>query len=199
MTLPLLRGLMLLASASILVAAASAPEERGATRDRDETEIRNLQALQAAAWNRHDAKAYADLFAEDGDAVNVVGWWWKGRAEIEARLTAAFAWVFRESTLTIPEVHVRFLTPEIAIAHVRWTMTGARTPPSIPEPRQGIQIQVLRKTAGRWRIVSFQNTNAVPETAFPAGPPTTAPAAPPKPDRPAPSSARPLSPPSPSR
>ena len=54
-------------------------------------------------------------------------------------------------------------------------------PPGVPEPRQGIQIQVLRKTAGRWLITAFQNTNAVPETPFPLGPPAGSPAGSPAP------------------
>jgi hypothetical protein len=54
-------------------------------------------------------------------------------------------------------------------------MTGARTPPGIPEPREGIQTQTLHKTAGRWLIAAFQNTNAVPEAPFPQGPPSPAP------------------------
>jgi uncharacterized protein (TIGR02246 family) len=172
-----------LAAASILVAALSAPQSRVAAQGGDEAQIRRVQDRQAEAWNRHDAKAYVDLFEEDGEAVNIVGWWWKGRAEMESKLGAAFAYVFRESTLTITEVHVRFLTPDIAIAHVRWTMTGARTPPNIPEPREGIQTQVLRKRAGAWRIAAFQNTNAVPETPFPAGDPTSRPVSPPSPSR----------------
>ena len=67
----------------------------GDSRDRDETDVRNVETLQQQAWDRHDAKAYASLFTEDGDCVNVVGWWWKGRAEIEKKLTAAYAFVFR--------------------------------------------------------------------------------------------------------
>ncbi len=103
-------------------------------RQADEAAIRDVvQTRQQQAWNQHDAKAYAALFAEDGDLVNVVGWWWKGRTEIESKLTDAFAFVFRESTLTITQVDVRFLTSEIAVAHMRWTMSGARTPPTIPE------------------------------------------------------------------
>jgi uncharacterized protein (TIGR02246 family) len=137
----------------------------------DESSIRQVQAFQAYAWNRHDAAAYAGLFTEDGDCVNVLGWWWKGRAEIESKLTPAFAFVFRESQLTITDTSVRLLSPSIAIAHVRWTMTGAKVPFVIPEPKQGIQIQVLQKKAGRWLIQSFQNTNALPEKPFPSGPP----------------------------
>jgi uncharacterized protein (TIGR02246 family) len=140
----------------------------GADRTLDESAIRRLQAQQEDAWNRHDAVTYAALFTDDGDVVNVVGWWWKGRPEIERQLTAAYAVVFRQSRLTIGDVEVRFLAPDIAIAHVRWTMEGARTPPSIPEPRQGIQLQVLHKRGNVWRIAAFQNTNSLPETPFPA-------------------------------
>lgn len=96
---------------------------------------------------------------------------WKGRREIETKLAAAFAFVFRESTLTITDVTVRFLTPDIAVAHVSWSMVGAKTPPGMPEPRQGIQTQVLQKQANRWLIAALQNTNSVPEVPFPTGPP----------------------------
>jgi len=141
----------------------------------DEAVIRDVQKAQADAWNRHDAAAYARLFSEDGDVVNVLGWWWRGRAQIESRLGQAFAFVFRESQLTITETSVRFLSPTIAIAHVRWTMTGAKAPPGMPEPREGIEIQILQKTAGHWLIESFQNTSGIPERPFPSGPPAAAP------------------------
>jgi uncharacterized protein (TIGR02246 family) len=137
----------------------------------DESGIRQVQVSQAEAWNRHGATAYAALFTEDGDCVNVVGWWWKGRAQIESKLKAAFAFVFHESQLTITDTSVRFLSPTIAVAHVSWTMTGAKTPPGIPEPKQGIETQVLQKKSGHWLIQAFQNTNGVPETPFPLGPP----------------------------
>jgi hypothetical protein len=60
---------------------------------------------------------------------------------------------------------VKFLAPEMVIAHVRWTMVGARTPKGIPEPQH--QMQVLQKQAGKWLIAAFQNTNALPEIPFP--------------------------------
>jgi uncharacterized protein (TIGR02246 family) len=162
-------GFLLLALAAFLPAAS------GGEHSQDEADIRTLETQQQVAWNHHDAKAYANLFTEDGDVVNVVGWWWKGRAEIEQKLAAAYAYVFRESTLTVTEVDVKFLTPQIAVAHVRWSMVGARTPPGMAEPRQGIQTQVLQKRDGKWLIAAFQNTNGVPEKPFPAGPPSAPP------------------------
>ncbi|NDQ58672.1 MAG: SgcJ/EcaC family oxidoreductase [Acidipila sp.] len=158
--------LLVLALAALLAAATNSRAQSP-----DEKAIRDVEIRQQTAWNNHDAREYAKLFPDDGDVVNVVGWWWKGRAEIEKKLTDAFAWVFRDSTLTITEVKVRFLTPQIAVAHVRWTMAGAKTPPNIPEPKQGIQTQVLEKRAGKWLITAMQNTNGVPETPFPKGPP----------------------------
>jgi uncharacterized protein (TIGR02246 family) len=145
------------------------------SQEQDETAIRNVEKEQQEAWNRHDAKAYASLFTEDGDCLNVVGWWWKGRAEIEKKLTDAYAFVFKESVLTVGDVAVKFLAPDIAVAHVRWTMVGARTPKGIPEPQQGIQTQVLQRQGGKWLIAAFQNTNALPEMPFPKGPPVAAP------------------------
>ncbi|NQW04024.1 MAG: SgcJ/EcaC family oxidoreductase, partial [Acidobacteria bacterium] len=92
----------------------------------DEAAIRDVQARQAAAWNAHDAVAYANLFSEDGDVVNVLGWWWQGRSEIQSKLSDAFAWVFRDSRLTIADVHTRFIDASTAIVHVRWTLDGAK-------------------------------------------------------------------------
>jgi uncharacterized protein (TIGR02246 family) len=159
--------LMLLASALSLPPLAFAANDPA-----DEAAIRKLEVQQQEAWNRHDAKAYANLFTEDGDCVNVVGWWWKGRAEIEKKLTAAYAFVFAQSVLTIGDVDIRFLSPDMAVAHVRWTMTGARTPHALPKPEQGIQTQVLQKSGGNWLIAVFQNTNSIPEMPFPqVGPP----------------------------
>ncbi|MDP9098817.1 MAG: SgcJ/EcaC family oxidoreductase [Verrucomicrobiota bacterium] len=142
----------------------------------EESAIRALEVQQQEAWNRHDAKAYAALFTEDGDCVNVVGWWWKGRAQIEMKLTDAYVYVFNESVLKIGEVTVRFLEPGSAVVHVRWTMTGARTPQGIPTPQQGIQTQLVQKQSGKWLIAAFQNTNSIPEMPFPKGPLPSAPA-----------------------
>jgi uncharacterized protein (TIGR02246 family) len=165
-----------LANISVLILIAALPQIASCASSEEETAaIRQVEMQQQEAWNRHDAKAYANLFSEDGDCVNVVGWWWKGRAEIEKKLTAAYAFVFRESVLTITDVDVRFPAPEMAIAHVRWTMTGARTPEAFPKPQQGIQTQLLQKQKGKWLIVAFQNTNALPETPFPQGPPAATP------------------------
>jgi uncharacterized protein (TIGR02246 family) len=147
-----------------------------ADQSQDETEIRKVMMALDEAWNRHDMKAFASQFAEDADQVNVAGWWWKGRPEIEKKLTAAHAFIFRESTHTDNEVYIKFLTPQIAVVHVLWSIVGDLhrdgTPAGTPaQPRKGIQTQVLQKLSGKWMIVAFHNTNRLPEEPFPPGPP----------------------------
>jgi uncharacterized protein (TIGR02246 family) len=138
----------------------------------DETEIRRVELGLQEAWNHHDMKAWADLFTEDADFVNVAGWWWRGRAEIEKKHTEIHAYIFRDSTLTIDEVDTRFLTPEIAIVHSLWSLTGNRNPDgSDGQPRKGIFTQVLQKQNGKWLIAAAQNTDSRPEVPMPTGPP----------------------------
>jgi uncharacterized protein (TIGR02246 family) len=146
-----------------------------AGQSRDEADIRKVETGLQEAWNHHDMSAWANLFAEDADFVNVVGWWWKGRPEIERKHTDAHAFIFRESTLTIDEVHTRFLTPQIAVVHVLWSLVGSRKPDGTPgPPRKGIFTQVLQKRADKWLISAAQNTDSIPEVPSPKGPPADA-------------------------
>lgn len=159
---------LFLASAVFAFLTVTIVPVRGATVE-DEAAIRSVVgAQQQDAWNRHESKIYAGLFTEDCDVVNLPGWRWKGRDELERKLAAGYAFVFRDTTLTIGVVDVRFLSRDIAVAHAAWTMSGAHTPPGIPEPRMGIQTLVLQKPAGKWLIAVFQNTASSPETPFPA-------------------------------
>ena len=122
----------LLAASAVVFSLCASASLFAADQSADEIAIRALESRQPEAWNKHDARQYASLFTENGDCVNIVGWWWKGRAEIEKKLTDAYVYVFKESTLTITNVDVRFLTSDTAVAHVGWTLTGARTPAGLP-------------------------------------------------------------------
>src|SRR5437660_11546690 len=86
----------------------------------DETAIRNLQIRQQEAWNHHDAKAYASLFSQDADGVNVVGWWCKSGSERESKLRRAYAFLSRDSTLTITDVQIKCTAENLAVDYVAW-------------------------------------------------------------------------------
>jgi len=135
----------------------------------DDTAIRNIEAAQEIAWNAHDARAYMQLFTPDAVIINVLGWQWKSRKEAEQKLGDAFSFVFAQSKLVVDDVKVRSLSPDLALAYVTWTMVGAKSPDGSGGniPQHGIQTQLLQKADGRWLILSFQNTNSVPERPFP--------------------------------
>ena len=148
------------------------PQSPITNESQEEAAIHRVEADLLEAWNRHDPKAYANPFTEDGDVVNVVGWWWHGRSEIERKVADSHAYIFRESTLTKEEIRIKFLTSGTAVVHVRWSMVGHNTPDSTPgQVRKGIQTHVLHKGAEKWLIAAFHNTDSRPEVPLPMGPP----------------------------
>jgi uncharacterized protein (TIGR02246 family) len=63
--------------------------------------VEDLAAAFVAAWNRHDMQSLAALFTEDAHFVNVMGMWWKSRAEIEAAHAATHASIFKNAILMV--------------------------------------------------------------------------------------------------
>ena len=49
----------------------------------DEQAVAALVGEVERAWNTHDKHRFAACFAPDAVFVKVMGWWWKGRDDIE--------------------------------------------------------------------------------------------------------------------
>jgi len=155
---------MIILCCSLLMGSAVADQNP------DEAAIRQTVMGLQEAWNRHDMRAFANLFAEDADFVNVAGVWLKGRSQIEEKHRAAHATMFRDSTLSVEEVNVRFLTPDIAIAHVLTSLVGQKLPDGTEVPqRRALLTVVLQKQSGKWMIVAAHNTDVRPSTPPPTG------------------------------
>ena len=90
----------------------------------DEAAIRkNLDTL-VASWNKHDAKAVAATFAADADQLrgsSIVS----GRAQIEKSYADLFIGAFKNATLKVDPMKVRFITADVAIADNEGVITGA--------------------------------------------------------------------------
>jgi len=69
------------------------------------------------AFNRHDALAGTASFTEDADFVNVYGKWSRGATEIERSRKERFETALREAKIKLLELRVRFIRPDVAIAH----------------------------------------------------------------------------------
>lgn len=116
----------------------------------------------AEAWNRHDMNAFAELFAEDAEFVNVVGIWWKGRSQIKGAHEFTHQTMFKDSRLSIQEIDTRFPLPDISISRCRWTLEGHVSPEGQALPlRSGILVNTLQKFSDSWRIIDSQNTDVV--------------------------------------
>jgi len=142
----------------------SSPVASGDATDSVKTVLSSL----AQSWNRHDMTAFASAFSEDADFVNVIGMHWRGREEIEAKHAITHRTIFRNSNLQILDSTVRFLSPSVAIAHVRTQLKGAESLPgrNAAEIRHALLTCVLVKEHNRWLIAAAHNTEIVP-VAFP--------------------------------
>ena len=133
-----------------------------ANENRDRDAIVAVAEAFNAAWNRHDMPALAALFADDADFVNVVGMWWKDRAEIEAAHVYSHSTFLRDSVLTGRVEKVKLLGPDIATAHAVWELKGQIEPDGrVGEPRHGILLFVMKRVGGRWLVVTAQNTDII--------------------------------------
>ena len=128
----------------------------------DEAAIRRVEAKWQEGWNAHDMKALTALLADDVDFVTVAGNWLIGKADFERHHAERHAMQFKESVWTTNDVKVAFLKPDIALAHVKWSLRGDKNPDGTPRPpRTGIFTQVIVKQDGRWLIRASQNVNVL--------------------------------------
>jgi uncharacterized protein (TIGR02246 family) len=127
----------------------------------DESAVRDVLAEYAVAWNGHDTAAFGRLFTEDCDYVNVDGVHWKGTQEIVQRQAELFQNRLKTAVRTLTGVEVRFSTPDVALVHATWDVTGRSrlTGGAVPVLKE-ITTMTMVKTNGKWRITAFQNTES---------------------------------------
>jgi uncharacterized protein (TIGR02246 family) len=121
----------------------------------------------AAAFNDKDAGAFAELFSEDAEFVNIFGQRMRRRAGIEAGHRVVFEKLLHGSRMTIGEVDVMPLGDDHALMHATWTRERlADASPATLPPGTGIFTMVARRTAGGWELVGTTNVqNATPPGA----------------------------------
>jgi uncharacterized protein (TIGR02246 family) len=125
----------------------------------DEAAIRNVIMQMTEYFNNHDAKAMASVFTIDGDLVNVYGVRLSRQSTIEAGLARMIRSDVPTATLKTVDVEVRFIRPDVAIAHVTNELSDQATPGEQPVPQHHeLSIRVFVKETGVWRVGAFHNT-----------------------------------------
>src|SRR5262245_2362433 len=90
----------------------------------DEAAIKQIAKDFESAWNKHDMDALASLFVEDADFVHVAGSRLKGRKEVKDHHAKMHAMQFKDSVFAVTEVQVKFLKPDLALAHIQQSIKG---------------------------------------------------------------------------
>jgi uncharacterized protein (TIGR02246 family) len=119
-------------------------------------DIRQLVKNYETAWNAHDPKALAANYRLDATWVNWFGAMYTGREDIENHYRTTHETYFKASRYYTRAVEdIQYLTPDIAVVHVRTGLTDdSRYPGQTFEFRRMI---VLTRVKGIWLIQSGQN------------------------------------------
>lgn len=131
----------------------------------DEHAIRTTAAEFVAAWNRNDVKALAACFTYDGDLIHSNGRVGRGRREVERLLTEARNGVLKGSRINMPQRHLRFLTPDIAIADYDCEISGVHGSAGKEAILRGHISGVLSKEGDRWLVAAARPTSLSPSHA----------------------------------
>ena len=182
----------LISAAWILTAAPAAFLLTSASAIAADQTIDAFEAAQQAAWNAHDAAAYAAAFDQKADVITMRGWHWTSQAEVARNLADGFKVVYADARLRISDMQVRTLTPELALVTLNWSIDGGRTLDTGMRAGEehGLETQLLLRRGESWVILSQQDTAAASpmpaaspastQTSQQAAPPTTTfPATPP--------------------
>ncbi|MFF8373432.1 SgcJ/EcaC family oxidoreductase [Streptomyces lydicus] len=112
-----------------------------------------------AAWGRHDAEAYGELFTDDATYITFVGTLYQGRQDIVDSHRSLFAGFLKGTELADEILGIRFPGPDVAVVNGRGDTYKGKRPPELTK----IQTYTLvRQDDRRWRIAAFHNTKRKP-------------------------------------
>ena len=140
----------------------------------DQTAVQNLVTAFNKAFNAHDVKSFAALFAEDADFTNWLGMPAHGRAKIEEFHVPVLTVVYKNAVHKVTDSSIRFIRPDVAVVDVRSEATGAVTPDGKADPLRKFLMNwtVTKEPSGQWLIKVMHNTR-LPEME--TAPPTQKP------------------------
>jgi uncharacterized protein (TIGR02246 family) len=129
----------------------------------DEELIRNVITEMTKGFNSHDARAASQMYMADADFVTVRGERAKGASELEKQLATIFASRAKGATQRTLSVTVRFVAPDVAVAHVTNELSGiVRADGEKLAPHTELSIRVFVKADAIWKVAAFHNTIVAP-------------------------------------
>lgn len=143
-------------------------QEKSKKTDADSEAIKQVVAGFIADFNRHNARALSEWYAEEGDFINIQAIVTHGRKKIEELYISLFAGRLANAHRNLTLRSIQFLSPEIASVDINYELTGVRAPDgSTTLPRRGFYDWTLVKQSGRWMIAILHESNIAPDPALP--------------------------------
>ena len=131
----------------------------------DDAAIKSLIMAVPEAMNHKDWKAYANLFAEDADWINVVGMLWHGKENLVKAHAAYGSTVFRNGGFKYSDMSIRGVAPGVAVVVVTEHAVEQVAPDGVHKlpPGEGRLSFVVVKRDGAWKITLGHNTGILKE------------------------------------
>jgi uncharacterized protein (TIGR02246 family) len=124
-----------------------------------ETVLQGLVRYLVDGWNQGNGHLFATPFADDADYIHIYGGYLKGREQIAAGHQHIFSTIYRDSHMEASIASLRFLSPEIALIHLRCTTRLSDQASAGAEKEiQSIPSLVAIKQGGKWVFTAFHNT-----------------------------------------
>jgi uncharacterized protein (TIGR02246 family) len=123
---------------------------------KEEAAVRDVVSNFAESWNRAGMPGFSDLFTDDADFVVITGKWLKGRSEIVSYHKELLGSLYKGSHLAPDTVTVRFLQPDVAVAHANWEVSYTKD--GNEQKRTALMTLTFTKQAGKWQIAAAHNT-----------------------------------------
>jgi uncharacterized protein (TIGR02246 family) len=115
----------------------------------EEDAIRRWVRDYTDAWNRHDAKALALLFAEDANLVGGSGGVISGRHHIEEVMAEEHATSLKGRNLAVTIEEIRFLKPDLAVVNGTYEATGTGSSTQA-DTLKGLYTLIAGKERRKW-------------------------------------------------
>lgn len=122
----------------------------------DEGALRLVTERTTEAWARHDADAFAEVFAKDAKVV-IAGTYLRGRDAVRSYMSAAFSGPIKGTTVTSPPISVEYINGETGLVI---TEGGVLLPGETGvSPERAIRgTWVLTVEDGEWRIRAYHSS-----------------------------------------
>ena len=130
----------------------------------DEAAVRRTVARMTANFQNHHFADMATYTTPDVSWVNIVGMWWRGRAQVQQAHQQIFDTIFKGVNFTPGKATVRGIAPGVAVVNM-YCHVGAFYPPdgidhstNKESEADDLLTLVLVKRQGNWLLAAGQNT-----------------------------------------